>query len=70
MLDRRGIDARSRRQRAERRLRAVGFNDAQIARCVESATADAGPLDVQTILGVEPGRKESPLVRSQGEKAP
>ena len=58
------------REDVERRLHAVGFDDAQIARCVASATADAGPLDVQTILGVEPGRKESPLVRSQEEKAP
>jgi RNA polymerase sigma-70 factor len=58
------------REDVERRLRAVGFDDAQIARCVASATADAGPLDVQTILGVEPARKESPVVRSQEEKAP
>ena len=58
------------RDDVERRLRAIGLTDAQIARCVATATADAGPMDVQTILGVESPRKESPVVRSQEEKAP
>jgi len=56
-------------RRFERRLRAAGFDDAQIGRCVASATADAGPLDVQQILGVEEARKEIMPVRSQEEKA-
>ena len=42
------------RQDVERRLRAVGLTDAQIARCVVSATTDAGPLDVQTLLRRRP----------------
>lgn len=58
------------RDDVNRRLRAMGFTDAQIARCITTATADAGPLDVQTILGVDSGRKEVPVVRSQEEKAP
>ena len=58
------------RDDVNRRLRAMGFSDAQIARCITTATADAGPLDVQTILGVDSGRKEVPVVRSQEEKAP
>jgi RNA polymerase sigma-70 factor len=58
------------RDEVERRLRAIGLTDAQIAGCVATATADAGPMDVQTILGVESPRKESPVVRSQEEKAP
>jgi Fe2+ transport system protein FeoA len=58
------------RDEVERRLRAMGLTDAQIAGCVATATADAGPMDVQTILGVESPRKESPVVRSQEEKAP
>ena len=58
------------RDEVERRLRAIGLTDAQIARGVATATADAGPMDVQTILGVESPRKESPVVRSQEEKAP
>ncbi|HKW01531.1 MAG TPA: sigma-70 family RNA polymerase sigma factor [Vicinamibacterales bacterium] len=58
------------REDVERRLHAIGLTDAQIALCVATATADAGPMDVQTILGVAPARKESPVVRSTEEKAP
>ena len=58
------------RHDVDRRLRAIGLTDAQIDRCIATATADAGPLDVQTILGVDSGRKELPVVRSQEEKAP
>jgi len=61
---------RQTRDEVERRLRTIGLTDAQIAGCVATATADAGPMDVQTILGVESPRKESPVVRSQEEKAP
>jgi hypothetical protein len=58
------------RDEVERRLRAIGLTDAPNRRCVATATADAGPMDVQTILGVDSPRKESPVVRSQEEKAP
>ena len=36
----------------ERELRASGMNDAQISRCFECATEDAGPIDVREMLSV------------------
>lgn len=60
--------ARTRRaikEDVERRLRVEhGLTDAEVARCFECVTEDAGPLDLQKILDVGPGRKESALDRS------
>ncbi len=54
------------REAVERRLRAeAGLNDAQIARCFEVATDDAGPLDVNELLGGPGGRKNAAPDRSQ-----
>ncbi len=54
----------------ERRLREdAGLTDAQVARCVATASDDAGPLDVGTLLAEGAGRKESSPTRSMEEKA-
>jgi RNA polymerase sigma-70 factor (ECF subfamily) len=60
------------REALERHLRAeVGLSDAEIARCFESVTEDAGPLDLRELLDVgssgsrDSGRKKSALDRSE-----
>jgi RNA polymerase sigma-70 factor (ECF subfamily) len=60
------------REALERHLRAeVGLTDAEIARCFESVTEDAGPLDLRELLDVgssgsrDSGRKKSALDRSE-----
>jgi RNA polymerase sigma factor (sigma-70 family) len=58
------------RENVERQLReAPGLSDAQIAECFESASQDAGPLDLRQMLGEqtledEAGRKKSASDRS------
>jgi RNA polymerase sigma-70 factor (ECF subfamily) len=51
------------REAVERRLRAVhGFSEAEVARCVESAMDDPGPLDLEAMLsrtGKEPEPERS-----------
>ena len=60
------------REALERHLRVeVGLTDAEIARCFESVTEDAGPLDLRELLDVgsrgsrDSGRKRSALDRSE-----
>ena len=60
------------REALERHLRVeVGLTDAEIARCFESVTEDAGPLDLRELLDVgsrgstNSGRKKSGLDRSE-----
>jgi RNA polymerase sigma-70 factor (ECF subfamily) len=54
------------RDDVERQLRIErGLTDAEVAQCFESVTEDAGPLDLQNMLDVGPGRKESALDRSK-----
>jgi RNA polymerase sigma factor (sigma-70 family) len=53
------------REDVERQLREeAGLKDAQIAECFESAAEDAGPLDLQQMLGAAAGRKEAVPDRS------
>jgi RNA polymerase sigma factor (sigma-70 family) len=48
------------REDVERQLREeVGLKDAQIAECFESALDDAGPLDLQRMLGAAGERKQA-----------
>ena len=60
------------RKDVERQLRQdPGLSDAQIAECFESASEDAGPLDLGELLGeqaagAEAARKKSPQDRSRG----
>ncbi|HUL74067.1 MAG TPA: sigma-70 family RNA polymerase sigma factor [Vicinamibacterales bacterium] len=64
--------ARSRREiraAVERRLQADGLSNEEIARCFESVSEDAGPLDVSELLSVGGARKKSPLDRSNEESA-
>lgn len=42
-----------------------GLTDAEVSQCFECVTEDAGPLDLQSMLDVAPGRKESALDRSR-----
>ena len=60
------------RDALERHLRAdVGLTDAEITRCFECVTEDAGPLDLRELLDVgsrgstDSGRKKSALDRSE-----
>jgi RNA polymerase sigma factor (sigma-70 family) len=56
---------RTLREDVERQLRAdPGLSDAQIAECFESASEDAGPLDLRQLLGDPAARKKSPPDRS------
>ena len=53
------------REDVERQLRAdPGLSDAQIAECFESASEEAGPLDLRQLMGDAPPRKKSPPDRS------
>ena len=42
-----------------------GLSDAEVSQCFECVTEDAGPLDLQSMLEVGSGRKESALDRSR-----
>lgn len=56
---------RTLREDVERQLRAdPGLNDAQIAECFESASEEAGPLDLRQLLGGAAPRKKSAPDRS------
>ena len=56
---------RALREDVERQLREdAGLSDAQIAECFESASEDAGPLDLRQMLGDEAARKKSAPDRS------
>jgi RNA polymerase sigma factor (sigma-70 family) len=49
----------------ERQLRVErGLSEAEVARCFECVAEDAGPLDLQDLLALDPGRKELGLDRS------
>jgi RNA polymerase sigma factor (sigma-70 family) len=52
------------RDAVERHLREIGLTDAEITRCFECITEDAGPLDLRDMLDVGSGRKESAPDRS------
>ncbi len=52
------------RQSVERRLRALGLSDSQIAECFAAAAADSGRLDLARMVGATE-RKESALDRSK-----
>lgn len=53
------------REHVERKLRdETGLNDAQIALCFASASEDAGPIDLDEILGAAAARKETAPDRS------
>ncbi len=52
----------------ERRLRDAGLTEAAIAQCFASVVEDAGPLDLEALLGEAP-RKESSADRSKVGKA-
>ncbi len=53
----------------ERRLRDGGFSTEQIRECIESVTADAGPMDLGVLLRADDERKKSVSVRSKEEQA-
>jgi IS30 family transposase len=55
------------RDAVERRLAARhGLDEAARAECIRSVIADAGPLDLEALLGAEPGpRKNEPAARSR-----
>ncbi len=55
---------RALREDVERQLREAGFTDAQMAECFESAAEDAGPLDLNEMLGSAKARKEPAPGRS------
>ena len=60
-----GRSRRTLRKDVERQLRAdPGLSDAQLAECFESASADAGPLDLGQLLGAAAPRKKSAPDRS------
>ena len=60
-----GRSRRTLRKDVERQLRAdPGLSDAQLAECFESASADAGPLDLGQLLGGAAPRKKSAPDRS------
>lgn len=53
------------REEVERQLQSAhGLNAAEVDRCFESVSADAGPLDLARMLTAEGERKESALNRS------
>jgi len=54
------------RDAVERHLREEGLSDAEITRCFECVTEDAGPLDLRDMLDVGPGGKKSAPDRSKG----
>ena len=59
--------ARSRRairEDVEAQLHAAGLNDHEIARCFACVMEDAGPLDLDEILGTADARKDSMPDRS------
>ena len=59
--------ARSRRairEDVEAQLHASGLNDHEIARCFACVMEDAGPLDLDEILGTADARKDSMPDRS------
>ena len=53
------------RDEVQRQLKVErGLTDAEIAQCFESVADDAGPLDLRSLLSIDPARKESALDRS------
>lgn len=52
------------REQVEDDLRAQGLNEAQIERCFECATEDAGEIDLTEVFAGEGDRKKLPLDRS------
>ena len=54
------------REQVERQLRGdAGLSDAQIAQCFESASDDAGPIDLDEMLAAAGGRKNTAPERSR-----
>jgi len=53
------------RDEVQRQLKVErGLTDAEIAECFDSVADDAGTLDLQSLLSIDPARKESALDRS------